>query len=172
MDNKNKFNKKQIDEISKEYDSVLENKNEIKTIKTNNLWIPLSKIIIIFIITLFIISFLNKNMNKNVLENIDKIEGTWIDEYNNYYEISEESFEMNSGKKSEPFYKGNITNILSTDTGYRVIIKGIKYETKSEKEMEEKDLNLSLEFINYTEEYKTPMIIKMNDKEFSIIRVE
>ena len=172
MDNKNKINQKEIDKISKDYDLVMNDKTENESYKKNNLWMPISKISIIFIITLFVIYFLNNNMNKNILENIDKIEGTWVDENNNYYEISNTSFEINSGKKAEPFYKGTITNILQTETGYRVIIKGTNYENSSEGETKETDLNLSLELINYVEEFKVPMTIKIKEKEFSIIRVE
>lgn len=173
MKNENKLDKNLYKEIENEYEIKISkdiSKESPTTNKNKNLWIPLSKIVIIFLITLLGITYLNNDFKNTLKEYSPKITGTWIDENNIYYEITEKSFEMNAGQKDNPFYKGTITNITKTETGYKVLVKGTKYDINNNNE--EIDMNVTLELQNYNEEYNTTISAKFNETELSIIRVQ
>ena len=174
--NNNKLEQRYIDNAQKDYEAYEQGGFEVKkTSPFSNIWKPLSKIIIALIFVCLIINMLNLQMRTNKNDYFDKIEGTWVDENNNYYEIYDSEIEMNQGSKDRPFYKGTVVNILETDYGYKIVTKGKQIEYKNTDELDktvEKDLNLSIEIRDYTEEFKQPMTAIIGKQEHGIVRVE
>ena len=140
-----------------------------------NIWSPILKIVIALIFVCLCIYVMNLKMKDNKNTYFSKIEGTWIDENNNNYEIYDNKIEINQGIKSKPFYVGEVTNILETNTGYKIVTKGnqITYEDTDELDKTvEKALNLSIEIKDYTEEFKEPMKVIIGKNELGMIRVQ
>ena len=174
---KNPIEEKITEEVSKDLDTYLEN-NQFETTREpsryKNIWSPIVKILFALGLVCIIIYLLNTKMDNNKLKYFDYIEGTWIDENNNNYEIYDGQIEINQGKKDDPFYTGTITNILETDSGYKVIAKGYQISHQNKQVLDEKVekvMYISFEIQDYTEEFEKPMKIKIGDNELGFIRV-
>lgn len=164
---KNKYYKeleKEVDEYMKNPTVIIENKGP----NLVNIHKPLLKLLLVFIVALIFVNFLSSKTNK-----YPEITGLWGDDKGNYYEIYNETFEMNSGDSNNPFYIGNITNVVKTESGYIVLVKGIKYKyDKDNTLIYDKELEIVFKIENYTSELKTVMNASIGDEKYKIVRLE
>lgn len=174
LNKENSNNKiKNFDKIKEDYEFFLEkNENSKKDYNLKNIFKPIIKLIIVLIISLLIVNHFNDKMG-----DYKYIQGSWIDENNNYYEINNKNFQMNAGEKDNPFYEGNIVNIIKNEDTITILIKGIKYkindeitEDSNKKFIYDKDMELIFKIKNYTEDLKEPMIGNLGTNDFNIIR--
>lgn len=175
LNKENSNNKiKNFDKIKEDYEFFLEkNENSKKDYNLKNIFKPIIKLIIVLIISLLIVNHFNDKMG-----DYKYIQGSWIDENNNYYEINNKNFQMNAGEKDNPFYEGNIVNIIKNEDTITILIKGIKYkindeitEDSNKKFIYDKDMELIFKIKNYTEDLKEPMIGNLGTNDFNIIRI-
>lgn len=163
---KNKYYK----ELEKEANEYLTNPTIItkpKGFNLVNIHKPIIKLLIIFLVAFFFVNHFSAKTNKYA-----ELTGLWGDEKGNYYEIYNETFEMNSGDINNPFYIGKITNVINTDTGYIILIKGVKYKYVNDEQIFDKEMELIFEIKNYSSELKTVMNAKLGEQEYEIIRLE
>ena len=154
--------------LEKEVNDYMEGKEIPKTSNLENIHQPLIKLLIAFILGLMIVKFLTPNMS-----NYSEIVGLWGDEYGNYYEIYDNTFEMNYGDSDNPFYVGTITNIIDTEDGYKILIKGKKYNIESDGTRSlDKSENIIFTIKNYTKELQKVMTANLGTDDYQITRLE
>ena len=120
------------------------------------------------------IIFFAKNIqlktNKEITNN--PLSGTWVDEFNNYYEIKDEVISINRGQKNLPFMSGVIDDIVEFNGGYKLFISATTYDISDGIQKNPQEQTVILKISDYTDELKKAMICNLGESDFSIIRVE
>lgn len=162
---------KYYEDLEKEAEKYLYNSQmpESSTNFLKNIHKPLLKILFVFFLSLFIVKAIS---SQQIVTN-PELTGLWLDEYDNYYEIYDNTFEMNVGDPTKPFYIGDIKNIIKTEKGFIVLTKGIRYEVDINGEYTYKgEEELIFTIKEYKENLQEIMIANIGTNDYKISKVE